>query len=68
MLLVIGIKVSRLRARVRRNQRLVFFHEAVYRLYLCRESLILFVRRCLIRLNLLSRECKLIAKYGRAGG
>lgn len=35
-----------------------------YRLCLCRKCLILSVRRRLIRLNLLARERKLVAKHG----
>ena len=53
-----------LKTRDRRSRLPIFLLKCRYRLCLRRKSLILFVRRCLIRLNLFSRERKLVAKYG----
>jgi len=53
-----------LKLRYRRNQLLIFLLQRRYGFCLLRKGLILFVGRCLICLDLLACECKLIAKHG----
>jgi len=54
-----------LKFRYRRNQIRILFHKALYRFYLCRKSVVLFVRRCLIRFHMFRAERELVTKYGR---
>lgn len=60
----IQICVLALKLRYRRNQSLILLVKSRYRLCLARKRLVLFVRGCLIRLNLLACKRKLIAKHG----
>ena len=48
-----------------RLQLLILLHQTLYCLYLCRKSVTLFVRRCLIRFRLFQSERELVAKQGR---
>jgi hypothetical protein len=43
----------------------IIFHKSLYRFYLCRKCVVLFVSARLVRFRLFQAERKLIAQYGR---